>query len=173
MIGIDRIIEKASSIYSQYGSDNLDLVAEKLGASVYGLLEAEHLKEAYFPERKAIAIKPGLPSYERRYLIAHALGHHLFHRDETSRDYLRLHLKHSDARSTQDSAEIARLEDEADLFAAFLLVPDSKLRPRLEEGSIWRSEDPVLHLAMEFQVPVEPMRVRLAYERSNQLKDQE
>jgi Zn-dependent peptidase ImmA (M78 family) len=169
MIEIDHIIEQASSIYSTYGCDNMDQVAESLGASVYGLLEGDNIKEAYFPELRAIAIKPGLPSYERRYLIAHALGHHLLHRDRSSPDYLRMHLKRSEGRSFSANDEIARLEDEADLFAAFLLVPDYALRPLLDEGTIWKSEDPVLQLSMEFQVPPEAMRIRLVYERSRHL----
>jgi hypothetical protein len=32
------------------------------------------MKEVYYPELRAIAIKPNLHPYERKYLIAHALG---------------------------------------------------------------------------------------------------
>lgn len=173
MTKTDHIIEQASSIYSTYGRNNMDQVAENLGASVYGLLEGEGIKEAYFPELRAIAVKPGLPGYERRYLIAHALGHHLLHRDSSNHDYLRVHLKRPESRSMTTNAEIARLEDEADLFSAFLLVPGHKLRSFLDGDTVWRSEDPVFHLAMEFQVPLEPMRIRLVYERSRQLRDEE
>jgi Zn-dependent peptidase ImmA (M78 family) len=49
--------------------------------------------------------------------------------------------------------EVSRPEMEADLFAAYLLVPDLKLRPVLEQSWIKETDDPVLRLALEFQVP--------------------
>lgn len=68
------IIKKANQIYKKYGYDDLDFIAEKLGARIFEELQTEVLKEVYFPRLKAIALKPNLDSYERRYLIAHALG---------------------------------------------------------------------------------------------------
>ena len=59
---------------------------------------------------------------------------------------------------------MSRTEIEADLFAAYLLVPDLKLRPILGQGWIKEADDPVLRLALEFQVPVELMHQRLIYE---------
>lgn len=71
---MDRIVHEASSLADQFGTEHLEKVAEKLGMAVFYLLDTEHLKEAYFPELKAVALQPGLPGYERRYLLAHALG---------------------------------------------------------------------------------------------------
>lgn len=62
------------------------------------------------------------------------------------------------------SIEVSRTEMEADLFAGYLLVPEVKLRPILSKDWIKETEDPVLRLALEFQVPVELMRQRLIYE---------
>lgn len=72
------IIQKTREIYRKYGQDDLDFVAWKLGAMVYEVLEAENIKEVYFPKLKAIALQPNLHPHKRSYLIAHALGITLF-----------------------------------------------------------------------------------------------
>jgi Zn-dependent peptidase ImmA (M78 family) len=160
---MDRIIEEAHRVYRQYGSDDLDYVAEKLGAEIHENLDAGRLKEVYFPDLKTIVIRPGLPSHERNYLLAHALGHHLFHQEEgQQRDSFQQEV-------TCGSLGLGRLstpvtEREADLFAAYLLVPKVKLKPLLQQDWIRESEDPALSLALEFRVPVELMLGRLVFE---------
>lgn len=77
---MDAIIEEANTVNRKYGSDDLDYVAEKLGAEIHEDLRSESTREVYFPDLQAIVIRPGLPRHERKYLIAHALGHLLFHR---------------------------------------------------------------------------------------------
>lgn len=159
---MDRIIEEAQKVYNQYGSDDLDYVAEKLGAEVHENLEAGHLKEVYFPDLRTVVLRPGLPSHERNYLLGHALGHHLFHQKEGQQ------LGSFQQEVTCGTLGLGRLstpvtEREADLFAAYLLVPEAKLRPLLQ-GWIRESEDPVLSLALEFRVPVDLMLGRLAFE---------
>jgi Zn-dependent peptidase ImmA (M78 family) len=168
---MDHIIDEASSLYAKYGADDLDMVAGKLGLTVYDLLDAEHLNEVYFPRLGAIVVKPGLPSYLRRFLVGHSLGHHLLHRQQAA-DYLRFHLRRPATGSDPAWHKMHQLETEADLFAAFLLVPEHRLQPVVKLPWFKQSTDPVLELAIEFQVPPEVMRVRLVYEGCRSLRNQ-
>ncbi len=161
---MDRVIEAASRIAAKYGPENLDILAERLGVAVYDLLETELLRELYLPNLKSIALGPGLPLHERRFLLAHGLGHHVLHREGAARDFLKHHAAGRGSSSPLDQSNFAKLESEADLFASCLLVPEAALRPLLDSESIQTSDDPVTQLAIEFQVPTEAIRVRLVYE---------
>jgi Zn-dependent peptidase ImmA (M78 family) len=151
-----RIIQKVKEILRKYGSEELDLLASKLGAEVYEILEAKNIKEVYFPDLKAIVIKLNLHPYERNYLIAHALGHHLFHQLGVNRNYFNLHQKGLFGSLELGRSEIRRKEREADIFASYLLIPEEKLNPLLEEAAYSIPE-----LAEEFQVPEELIIKRL------------
>ena len=86
------------------------------------------------------------------------------HRDGAARDFLKHHAAGRSSSSPLDHSNLARLENEADLFASYLLVPEVALRPILDSESIKASDDPVTQLAIEFRVPTEAIRVRLVYE---------
>ena len=101
--------------------------------------------------------------YERKYLIAHALGHHLFHRTDLFRDYINLHEKGIFGNLELGRFEIATKEREADIFAAYFLIPDEKLKLILEEKWVKESPSPIPQLAEKFQVPEELMRKRLEF----------
>ena len=161
---MDRIVEAASRIAAKYGAENLDTLAERLGVAVYDLLETGRLKELYLPNLKSIALRPGLPLHERRFLLAHGLGHHVLHREGAAKDFLKFHATGKGSLSPLDQSNLSRLESEADLFASYLLVPEAALRPILDSESMKTNDDPVTQLAIEFQVPAEAIRVRLVYE---------
>ena len=103
--------------------------------------------------------------YERKYLIAHALGHHLFHRKDVFRDYISLHEKGIFGSLDLGRIEIESKEREADLFAAFFLIPEKKSKLILEEERLRKSSNPIPELAEKFQVPEELMRKRLEFEK--------
>lgn len=136
----------------------------KLGAEIHEDLRAESTKEVYFPDLLAIVLRPGLPGHERKYLIAHALGHHLFHRTGPNSQSASFHNETSCGSLQMGRMEVSRTEMEADLFAGYLLISPTKLRPILGHDWIKEADDPVLRLALEFQVPVELMHQRLIYE---------
>lgn len=159
---MDHVIEAASEITAKYGSVNLDILAERLGVAVYDLLETDRLRELYLPNLKSIAIRPGLPQHERRFLLAHGLGHHVLHREGVAGEFLKKNAASAGSLSPLEQSDLARLESEADLFASYLLVPEAALRPLLDSENA--NDDPVTQLAIEFQVPTEAMRVRLVYE---------
>ena len=162
---IRRIIQKAKALYEKYGSKEIDFVVEKLGAEIYENPATKNIKEVYYPELRAIAIKPNLHPYERKYLIAHALSHHLFHRTDLFRDYISLHEKGIFGNRELGRFEIATKEREADIFAAYFLIPEEKLKLILEEEWLRKSLNSIPQLAEKFQVPKELIRKRLEFEK--------
>jgi Zn-dependent peptidase ImmA (M78 family) len=112
---------------------------------------------------RTIVIKPNLHPYERKYLIAHGLGHYLFHRMDLFRDYISLHEKGIFGSFDIGRIEIATKEREDDIFVAYFLIPDEKLKPILEKKWVRGSPNPIPKLAEMFQVPEELMRKRLEF----------
>lgn len=161
---MESVVDAASQIAAKYGAENMDSLAQRLGVAVYDLLEMGHLRELYLPNLKSIALRPGMPLHERRFLLGHGLGHHVLHRDGAAREILKHHAEGGGDASPLDRFNLARLESEADLFASYLLVPEVALRPLLDSECIKSGDDPVTQLAIEFQVPTEAIRVRLVYE---------
>jgi Zn-dependent peptidase ImmA (M78 family) len=168
MIGI---IQKATQIYRKYGSIELDFIAGKFGVTIYETLSTEKIKEVYFPDLKAIAIVPNLDFRERNYLIAHALGHHFLHRIGLYQDYINLHENGLLGSLEIGRSELARKEKEADLFAAYFLIPEERLNLILKEDWFRESPNQVTALAEEFQVPEELARKRLEFKNIFTLKN--
>ena len=54
---------------------------------------------------------------------------------------------------------------EAEIFAAYLLIPEDKLNEKLKEEWVKESPDPIPELAEEFQVSENFMRKRLMRKR--------
>jgi len=84
------------------------------------------IKEAYFKDLRAIVIDPDLHSYKKRHLIAHGIAHHLFHRKIKANYFL-------DNPDFLISQRIREIEREAEVFAAYLLIPEKKLNSLLKE----------------------------------------
>jgi hypothetical protein len=91
---MERIIEEAARLYQQYGGEDLDYLAQRLGVRVREVAWLEEQKEAYFHEFKTVMLRPGLPRHERNFLLAHGLGHHLFDNPAAGGDLVGLHQEH-------------------------------------------------------------------------------
>ena len=158
-----KIIQKAQEIAEANTGLDVETISRRLGVDVQQVLESGNLKQVYFSDLKAIVLRPGLSAHERAYLIAHGLGHHVLHRAG-------LHIKYSGrpralrCGSLVTNSRRTSMESEADVFAAYLLVPEGKLRAELSNGWAKDEEDPVLAMSLEFGVPEELMRERLIYE---------
>lgn len=135
-----RVINKANQLNEQFGND-LDRITDSLGLSVMYEDMAGRMKEFYF--RGSIVVRADLSIREKRELIAHALGHHLFHAGN--------HL----AMQKRIYSFGNYHEKQANAFAACLLIPLSKLsrlmadRARIDE------------IADHFGVQEELVRLRL------------
>ena len=66
--------------------------------------------------------------------------------------------------------EIATKEREADIFAAYFLIPEEKLKLILKKKWVKGSPNPIPQLAEKFQVPEELMRKRLAFGKMQRFK---
>jgi Zn-dependent peptidase ImmA (M78 family) len=92
-------------------------------------------------------------------LIAHGLAHHLFHKESKVNYFL------EDKDNSFNNWMVKEHEKEAEVFAAYLLIPEDKLNVLMNEGWLENSSDPILELAEEFQVSKNFMRKRLILKR--------
>jgi Zn-dependent peptidase ImmA (M78 family) len=153
------IIEKANEIREKYGIDDLELLASQLGAKVVEEPLGRIIKECYIKDLKIIVIDPNLHPYKKRHLIAHGLAHHLFHRNSKVNYFL------EDKKNHFNKWILSKHEKEAELFAAFLLIPEEKLKAIIKDGRLESSLDPIAELAEEFEVSPHFMRKRLEFEK--------
>ncbi len=136
-----RVIERANQIHAEFGTD-LEQVADGLGLSVvYNDKLTGRMKEYYFG--KTIVIQDALPVTEKRELVAHAIGHHLFHAGN--------HL----AMQKRIYSFGNYHEKQANVFAACLLMPLSELSAFISNRSKTHE------IAEYFQVREELVRLRL------------
>jgi Zn-dependent peptidase ImmA (M78 family) len=89
-------------------------------------------------------IDPNLHPYKKRHLIAHGLAHHLFHRNAKVNYFL-------DVRDDKFNY-LKQRRQEAEVFAAYLLIPEDELNEKLKEEWVQESPDLIPELAEEFQV---------------------
>lgn len=135
-----RVINKANQLNEQFGND-LDRITDSLGLSVMYEEMTGRMKEFYF--RGAIVVRSDLSVREKRELIAHALGHHLFHAGN--------HL----AMQKRIYSFGNYHEKQANAFAACLLIPLSKLSRLIADCA--RIDE----IADNFRVTEELVRLRL------------
>jgi Zn-dependent peptidase ImmA (M78 family) len=96
-----------------------------------------------------------LHPYKKRHLIAHGLAHHLFHRNVKANYFL------GERDNRFNYWKQRKQEREAEVFAAYLLIPEDKLNALLKQDWTQESLDPIPELAEEFQVSENFMRKRL------------
>ena len=114
-----KAIQTAEGIYTKYGSD-LERIARELSLILLEEELAGRLSEVYFED--AIVVRADLPRAVKRELIAHAIGHHLMHAGN--------HLTLQDNTYSFGNYH----EKQANVFAAWLLVPEDELTAKLEAG---------------------------------------
>jgi Zn-dependent peptidase ImmA (M78 family) len=153
------IIEKANEIREKYGLDDLEFVASKLGVKIVEEPLGRIIKECYIKDLNVIIIDPNLHPYKKRHLIAHGLAHHLFHKNSQVNYFIK------DGEDFLKTVKIRKQEREAEIFAAYLLIPEEKLNKILKQDWIAQSPDPISELAEEFQVSPHFMKRRLAFDR--------
>ena len=151
------IIEKANEIREKYGIDDLELLASKLGAEVVQLPLGRIIKEMYIEDEGVIVVDPNLHPYKKRHLIAHGLAHHLFHRKSRVNYFI------EDKNDYLNNWLLREHEKEAEVFAAYLLIPEDKLNAILQQEWVKESPNPISELAEEFQVSENFMRKRLKF----------
>jgi Zn-dependent peptidase ImmA (M78 family) len=153
------IIEKANEIRRKYGLDDLDFVAGMLGAKIVEEPLGRIIKEVYIKDLAVIIIDPKLHPYKKRHLIAHGIAHHLFHRDSQVNYFI------EEREDFLKTLKIKQQEREAEVFAAYFLIPEEKLNKILKQDWVKESPDPIPEIAEEFQVSPHFMRKRLEFKK--------
>ena len=106
---------KAEEIVNKY-SNNLQDILMAEGIQLIEVPLAGRLKELYFGD--VIILKDSLSNAEKKELTAHALGHHFLHAGN--------HMAASSGAYSWDKLQ----ERQAEVFAAYLLMPKLKLTTR-------------------------------------------
>ncbi|MGQ9778021.1 MAG: ImmA/IrrE family metallo-endopeptidase [Thermodesulfobacteriota bacterium] len=150
------IIEKANEIREKYSLDDLEFVAFRLKAKVVEEPLGRVIKECYLKDLGVIVIDPDLHPYKKRHLIAHGLAHHLFHRKRRINYFI-------NDKCFRKTLDMRKQEREAEIFAAYFLIPEEKLKRILKEEWAQESPDPISELAEEFQISENFMRKRLEF----------
>ena len=156
---MEKIIKKAEKLSRRYDEDDLEILISKLGAHLFEIPLSRIVKEVYFKDLKAIVVDPNLHPYQKRHLILHALAHHLFHRKREANYFV------DEDKDFLESLKVREKEKEAEVFAAYFLIPKDKLDKALQEEWVKDSPNPIAELAEEFQVPEGLVRKRLEFKR--------
>jgi len=133
-------VRKAEEIYKRYGNDVYS-IASSLDLDIIDVPMEGEAKEFFWGD--AITIKEGLEEPLRRELVAHAICHYLLHSGS--------HYALQSRRYSYGNYH----EKQANVFAAFLLIPDEKLEKF--EGKNLTIHD----LAEEFNVTPQFVKFRL------------
>jgi Zn-dependent peptidase ImmA (M78 family) len=128
---MNKAIKKAQDVYTKYG-DDLDKVLAKEDIEVLELPLAGRFKEIYFGDY--IILKNTLSPEEKRELTAHALAHH----------YLHAGSHYAAAKKIYTFSNYH--ERQANVFAAYLLIPDEKLE------KVLYPDIPIKEIAEKFDV---------------------
>ncbi len=137
---MNRAREKAEQVYLVYGND-LDKLLTKLDIDVLEVPLKGRMKEIFFGDH--IVVRDDLSPAEKRELIAHALGHHFMHAGS----------HYAAAKKVYTFSNYH--EKQANIFAAYLLIPEEKLKTKLYPDM------PVMEVAEGFQVTNEFAEFRL------------
>jgi len=133
-------VRKAKEIYKKYGNDVYS-VASSLDLDIIDVSMEGEAKEFFWGD--AITLKEGLEEPLRRELIAHAVCHYLLH----SGSHYALHSRKYSYGNYH--------EKQANVFAAFLLMPDKELE-KLADRDL-----SIYDLASKFNVTPQFVKFRL------------
>lgn len=145
---MNRARRKAEKVLVEYGND-IGVILERLDIEVLEVAMKGRLKEIFFGDH--IVLRSDLSHLEKRELTAHALGHHFMH---AGSHY---------AASKKIYSFSNYHEKQANIFAAYLLIPEGEL-----EKAIY-PDVPVADITEMFEVTPEFATFRLElYEATNQ-----
>jgi Zn-dependent peptidase ImmA (M78 family) len=106
-----------------------------------------------------MAVNKNHPLFRRRFTIAHEIGHFVLHRDQESifiDDSVAFHLNAHSPNLTKWQ------EREANLFAAYLLMPEAEIREYMQRGKIDPNDEAALkRMAKYFKVSPQALAIHL------------
>ena len=121
-------IAAANRIYRKYETRNPEKLAHRMDIIVEELL-FKNQKGVYtiIDRQPIIMVKAGLHPVTRSIVIAHELGHHILHKDELKKTPSLQEFNIFDMTTS-------RIEYEANVFAAQLMLPDDEITEYIYQG---------------------------------------
>jgi len=99
----------------------------------------------------------------RRFTIAHELGHFILHKDRSAVFLDKQFRVHFRSQNSKQSEDVQEMEQEANAFAAAILMPESLIKKQLKDIDFdLGSEEATKYLARIFDVSSQAMSYRLA-----------
>ncbi|MHA4808400.1 ImmA/IrrE family metallo-endopeptidase [Flavitalea flava] len=155
MISDFKIIEPAVDIFGIVKGMSIELLEYNLGDDTSGVLVIQNGKGI-------IGFNPKEAQVRRRFTVAHELGHFLLHRttnDLFVDNFFLMKFRKNNAYTEEDY----RHEQEANAFAAALLMPETFLEEEMKKMEYQRlsEADFIGRLARKFEVSIPAMTYRL------------
>ena len=166
----DAVRRAAQRVLSRVGAEalpvDLEAIAQRLRVPVVRERLASDVTGAVVlsPAGAALLINTRQPEPRQRRVIAHLLGHvQLGHR--FAEGHVHVDRDFEGYREERSCKGADRLEFEANIFGAMLLMPPALVRARVAAlGHQGLTDTDIQHLASEFDVSVQGMTLRLARE---------
>jgi Zn-dependent peptidase ImmA (M78 family) len=134
--------------------EGLKVMPYPLGEDVSGFLAIEH-------GQAVIGYNQTESRVRRRFTIAHELGHYFLHREQSSLFVDKMFRAYRTSATTAHP-EHQRLEQEANSFAAAILMPTALIKKEIASAKIdFGNEDGMRELAKQFDVSTIAMHYRL------------
>jgi Zn-dependent peptidase ImmA (M78 family) len=155
VIGQFQITEVPVPIFEIAAKMDLQLIEYNLGSETSGVLVINNGKGT-------IGYNPKDPLVRRRFTIAHELGHYLMHKESNELfvdSYFLMKYRGNNSYSDEEYKQ----EQEANAFAAALLMPKKNIEKLLRGGELNELSESALinKLAAKFEVSVAAMSFRL------------
>lgn len=153
------ITEYPVEIVRVCNENDLKVFEEYLGGDVSGLIVVDEKTWEKYDSNQFISVNLTDSAVRRRFTIAHELAHYVLHRNKDSKLYA-----HRDLNNDQETR--SSIEQEANYFAANILMPEKLVKNRVEEirkdtwGNVSGSEL-VKEIADDFVVSESAADVRL------------
>jgi Zn-dependent peptidase ImmA (M78 family) len=134
-------LRKAKEVSKKYGSDPFK-ICEEIGIEVLEVEMEGEVKEIFWGD--AITLRKDLKEELKREYVAHAIGHHFLHAGS--------HYHFSKSSYSYSNYQ----EKQANIFAAYLLIPDEELEKEVQK------EADIFHLSEKFNVTPQFVKFRLS-----------
>jgi Zn-dependent peptidase ImmA (M78 family) len=141
----------------------IDRIANELGINIkpYDLGEDISGVLVINNGKGTIGLNPTESNVRQRFSIAHELGHFVLHKENNDSLFVdksyKIHF-----RNQESSTGEVRMEQEANAFAAAILMPKKELKSKIDELEIDLTEDAIKRLAQMFNVSAISMTYRIS-----------
>lgn len=157
--------EAARKVLDQFGSKipvPIDAILKAHGIEVFADNEMAPTVSGILmikKDRVGAMVNHTHPEARKRFTLAHELGHYLLHRRNTNLFVDEVAVLY---RSGYSDTGTGRMEVEANVFAAELLMPEKVLREHLKsDPSVAQSDEAIRKLARRYDVSSAAMKYRL------------